>query len=523
MWKPIVLSISLVAIVLVAMACEHHDKSSPKPVTAMSPANSQAPTGTRPFSVANQEAIADVASPNSLFAKRLPADVMNHRMADDAAIAVSALNADAGGSTNVMIWAHSGSRNDINGIPTYYGQATDPAYVITGGPSANGQYSAINKPFHAPNQAFTNGAESESFLMVWDQVQDKYIYLYRFGAGHQSFARCTSTDLNNPCPIGFDPSTSIMNDRNEPDGYGVSNSPESTGFVAPVTHIRVNEMMQGHINHAIYMNVLCEQNQPNNLTGQAGNYVFPATASAASCHYICSLPNSSCTNTDKAPAAGALFFLDYTDAQLGLLKSYLPAWQYPIVEALTHYGGYAGDTGNPLHPSRMESGDAYALAGLDYPILSWLQGQPGVPKGCSPTGQCNLPWSNLGVAGNSCPAAGLCDITQHIHIADPCVLAGMAGVTAGAGIDSSHPPCEGVLQVTVVGAGRVKSDPAGIDCGPDGACNMVLSNGAKVALAAIPAPGHKFEGWKGVCRGKSECTVTVDGRRGMSMTIGSFR
>jgi hypothetical protein len=389
------------------------------------------PACTGPFSIANQEPITCVPGPNSLFAKRLPSDVMNHRMADDVDVAVHALSANAGSSTNVMIWAHSGSANDINGIPSYYGQASDPAYVITGGGSSAGEYNAINKPFHAPNQAFTNGASSESFLSVWDQVQNKYVYLYYGGGRHTELPKCTSTDLRHPCPLSSDPSASVFNDRNERKGWGTGGGPDSMNIVAPVGRIRVNEMIQGHIYHPIYMNVLCEQ---NNGTRRMASFVFPATAAAGSCQFICTELRNPCTNTDKAPPAGALFFLDYTDAQLALLKNYMPLWQYPMVEALTHYGGYAGDTGNPLHPSRMESEDAYKLAGIEDPIFRWLQGQDGISPACGVTsGQCNLPWSNFAVAGRACPADGLCDITRHIHIADSCVAKGLAGMKASEG------------------------------------------------------------------------------------------
>ncbi len=297
------LLVSFLAAVALA-TCERQKITKPSAPTP--PATKDTLSCAGPFSIANQEPITCVPSPNSLFAQRLPSDVMRHRMADDVDIAVQALNANAGGSTNVMIWAHSGSANDINGVPSYYGQATDPAYVITGGGSSAGQYNAINKPFHAPNQAFTNGASSESFLSVWDQVQNKYVDLYYGGGRHTALPDCKSTDLKKPCPLNSDPSASVFNDRDEPKGWGTGGGPDSMNIVAPVGRIRVNEMIQGHIYHPIYMNVLCEQ---NNGTRRMASFVFPATAGAGSCQYICVDLRNPCTNTDKAPPAGALFFL----------------------------------------------------------------------------------------------------------------------------------------------------------------------------------------------------------------------
>ena len=405
-----------------------------------------------PHSVINQEPISDVPSPNTLFAKRLPADVMRHRMSDDVEIArqtLTASNCHAGGCTQgpIMILTHAGSRNSITDIPTYYGQASDPVYMITGGSApTNPAYNPLYKGFHAPNMAVTNGADSEDYFMVWDQTQDKYFTFYRFGGqGVYRFPQCPGTingqhhagTMADPCPIGIDPSDSMVNPRNDPKGYGVNsgNPWASNDMVAPLGQIRFQELIQGHIYHAIYLNVLCEQNgwlKPDHSWGAAR--VFPSTIGAAR---ACGNLSGTWTNVDKAPPGGALFFLAYTDDELGLLKRYMPAWQYPIVEALAHYGGYVGDTGSPLHPSRLESDDAYALAGVANPFWNWIQGQAGINPGCGPY-QCNLDWSDFSIAGGQCPATGLCDILKHIHIADPCVAAQMAGEKGGCTTEGKH-------------------------------------------------------------------------------------
>ena len=389
-----------------------------------------------PYSIINQEPITCVPSPGSLFAKRLPSDVMSHRMANDVTIAVSSLRAcNPGQCSSQIVVVHSGSANDINGIPTYYGNATDPAYKISGGYTPVSPYTATNVGFHAPNQAMTSGASSEQFFTVWDQTQNKYFTLYRYTGGsgsHQTkFPPCSSKLLTAPCSIGFSPSDSMKNLRGETLGYGVGggNPWASNSLVPPIGMIRVQELIQGHIYHPIYLNVLCEANNPNHA-GQAAA-VFPDTLGygARPCSAL-----RYASNVAYAPPAGALYFLDYTDSQLALLKSYLPAWQYPIVEALTHYGGYIGDTGNPLHPSRLENEDAYKTAGLRDPIFTWLHGQKGINSDCGgATASCILPWTNFAVAGGTCPAAGLCDITRHIHIANPCIAKGLAGMTSTQG------------------------------------------------------------------------------------------
>jgi hypothetical protein len=423
--------------------CSH---ASPSGMLAVSEAEAKVVTtsSARPHSVISQEPITDVPSPDTLFSKRLPPDVMQHRMTDDVAIAwqtLTALNCSGGDCTGgpLMVFTHAGSRNSTTDIPNYYGQASDPVYVITGGAvPSDPAYNPLNKGFHAPNRARTNGADGEDFFMVWDQVRDEYFTFYRFGGGGAYiFPQCPGAisgqyhagTMSDPCPIGINPSDSMVNPRNDPKGYGVNwgNPWASNDMVAPLGEIRFQELMQGHIPHAIYLNVLCEQNGRIKPDGTwAAARVFPSSIGAAR---PCGNLTGASTNVEKAPPSGALFFLDYSDAQLEQLKSYMPAWQYPIVEALTHYGGYVGDTGTPLHPSRLESDDAYALAGVTNPFWAWIHGQPGLNSVCGP-GQCNLDWSNFSLAGGHCPSDGLCDIRKHIHIADPCIPAGMAGLTS---------------------------------------------------------------------------------------------
>jgi subtilisin family serine protease len=64
------------------------------------------------------------------------------------------------------------------------------------------------------------------------------------------------------------------------------------------------------------------------------------------------------------------------------------------------------------------------------------------------------------------------------------------------------------LKVQRVGAGRVTSNPAGIDCGTK--CTDTYHMGTKVTLYAVPEPGAIFDGWSGACSGSGPCEITLD-------------
>lgn len=75
----------------------------------------------------------------------------------------------------------------------------------------------------------------------------------------------------------------------------------------------------------------------------------------------------------------------------------------------------------------------------------------------------------------------------------------------------SLPP--GTFRVTVIptgtGAGRVTSNPAGIDC--PSACTMTAQTGTSVALTAQAAQDSTFAGWGAACHGAASCALTASG------------
>lgn len=68
-----------------------------------------------------------------------------------------------------------------------------------------------------------------------------------------------------------------------------------------------------------------------------------------------------------------------------------------------------------------------------------------------------------------------------------------------------------------LGSGRVRSTPAGINCGAGsvarGICTAPFELDATVTLTATLEPGSTFGGWSGPCTGTGDCTVTIDQMR----------
>ena len=64
------------------------------------------------------------------------------------------------------------------------------------------------------------------------------------------------------------------------------------------------------------------------------------------------------------------------------------------------------------------------------------------------------------------------------------------------------------LSVQVDGEGRVTSTPAGIDCSKS--CALAFAPGTAVSLTPLPAPGHRFTGFRGACSGGT-CSMQLAG------------
>ena len=67
------------------------------------------------------------------------------------------------------------------------------------------------------------------------------------------------------------------------------------------------------------------------------------------------------------------------------------------------------------------------------------------------------------------------------------------------------------------GAGRVTSDPAGIDCGDT--CVVAFGRGSTVRLIPTAVAGSVFGGWRGACQGSGACNLGMAGDREVTATF----
>jgi hypothetical protein len=361
---------------------------------------------------------------------------MSHLMSNSAAIVATALS--DGGSTPAynygQTYAATPGTNDISGVPVYYGTSSDPVYTISSCTHhGSGTRNPVGHSFHMPSGAQFGGNPNgggcsygscmDQFLVVWDETQDVLFSSYLYGSSHPALPSCSGHCYISLYYCG-------MADRATDSGYGNSGAGYATNGLSPEAGlIRSQELIQGQINHAILLNTACTN----------GHVVFPNLSSSNTAGV--------CSNTSNRPPNGALVFLDYTPTQLATLKTRLPAWQYPIVAAMSTYGGYISDTGGSagarsIEPSRIESGQGYRYSGHTDALFSFLSANCGT--GCymgvkAPTPPKSAQVYTLNVFANipslpgpSCSSSS-CGVKGHMHIADPCIAKGLAGFSSSQG------------------------------------------------------------------------------------------
>jgi len=384
------------------------------------------------WTVGNQQPVTQQYYPNSLVTTRLPSDIMSHLASNSGTIINNVFYYDA--STNYTVLYELPSQGSATAqMAFYYSTGSDPIYKVLSCENvpSNSRYSPVNKYFHLSNQAMPtiNESGSDSFVLFWDQSNDidptpggRILSLYN---PHVSLPNCSCTttscaDSNTSCQIsgsigsgyghyceiGFPNDQIVYGTDKSSGGYA------SIHFQAAAGFLRDSEIISGTVNHALLLNTYCV----------TPGVVFPGTGFGA----------NNCTSSSPPPADGDLNNHPHVDSLIFIDSSYncdaLPQWQRGVCHAMQTYGGYVTDTGSystagGFATVRAESGVSYALAGVTWPFLAYIQTQSGdgLTLRGSPVNGANMPFFNM-------PG-----VQSHLHVAAPCVAEAMAGMTAAQG------------------------------------------------------------------------------------------
>ncbi|MFZ1641090.1 MAG: SBBP repeat-containing protein [Candidatus Contendobacter sp.] len=99
----------------------------------------------------------------------------------------------------------------------------------------------------------------------------------------------------------------------------------------------------------------------------------------------------------------------------------------------------------------------------------------------------------------------------------PCVLVVDANKQVAATFNKSTASTTFALAVTLVGSGKVTSNPTGINCGAD--CTENYVSGTEVTLTATASQGFFFAGWSGACTGTGTCKVVMNQNTNVTATF----
>jgi hypothetical protein len=467
-----------------------------------------------PWTITSQPPVSCLFYPNGLVSMRLPnagnGGPTAHLMPNSDRVVSTLLGYSsngavpyAGGGGFLTGTFASPGYDDGGEIPLYIAKPTDPVYkpinVTSCGPvfaplaqkSSSGLIT--NLTFHAPSGALYSGygGGDDNTLTVWDLSgkgisNGKVLGFYTCCGGMTTLPACPGVmPADGKYHAGTDADPCVMDaqgggnycswdDPQTGSGFGGGSAADGSNGTGPFAAMaRFKEILSGSIPHAMNANTSCEA-----TAGSAEpKVVFPATLEPGnSGAFACQ------DQTALAPPNGALFFLDYTDAQLDCMNPARPtctgpdqaavpklnAVQYVFVEQLCHYGWYQSDTGGGspgglstyhneasepyLYYSENGFTDPNALtgdcpdcfqtfqtfmnancSGLDTDPTNWCYTNTNTPPGSAFRWETRIFYGiPLNLSGPACTeaeaTADACGVGKHLHIADPCVPVTMAGL-----------------------------------------------------------------------------------------------
>jgi hypothetical protein len=260
----------------------------------------------------------------------------------------------AGISDTASDWQH----------PTYYSRASDPMFTIHCTESW-GDCEVEGMQVRIPDQARAAGGH-DAHMTVVDQASGWEYDLWQVTGKPRGGGRLLTS----------------WGGRTRIDGDGLGSDATAAHFGLLAGSIRAEEMERGRIDHALFMLVRCD----------SAKIVFPAQGHGAAC-----------SDRRDAPAEGARFRLDLSNAQIAALKA--PDWKKTILRAMSEYGLYVGDTtgGTPWN-IWFESGSTYTSFGKVDPMITFAR-QAGIPR--SSDGRYYFDWGS-----------GI-DWRHHLQVVDP--------------------------------------------------------------------------------------------------------
>lgn len=446
-----------------------------------------------------------------------------HLMPNSDAVIATLLGETAAGGLGVQPSSSSGGfltgtfaspgSDDGGQVPLYFGRKSDVVYRPIDVKACGPLFEPLaqrtgglitNLAFHAPAGALFSGqgGGDDNSLAIWDESDEgisggKVLGFYTCCGGATSLPACPGVGADGVAHAGTeaDPCTfkaggaayCSFADPVAGSGFGGGSAIDGSNGTGPYSAwIRNLELLYGHVQHASNWNTNCEAT----AGGGEPRIVFPATLEPGNGGALpCANPMA------LAPPNGALYFLDYTSAQLDCMNpqkaacngadgkpvTKLDALHWVFIEQLARFGGYQSDTGGPpstpgnLAFYHVESSESYAYYGAHgFPSAltgtcpdcygtfqtffnqhcdgavgdanSWCYVNKRTPPSSAFAWETRmfygLPFT---LEGPTCSAAlaasGQCGVGKHLHIADPCVAVAMAGLPQAMGSGRTWAAC----------------------------------------------------------------------------------
>lgn len=220
--------------------------------------------------------------------------------------------------------------------PIYFASASDPVFTVHCTASW-GKCEIEGEQIHIPQAARAAGG-GDAHMTVIDQAGGWEYDLYKY-----CYEGCSSSNLRT-LPSGGGKISIRWGGKTPLDGDGLGSDATAALFGLAAGVIRPEELLRGHIDHALFMVVRCD----------SGKAVWPAAGLGLACS----------GGGADAPAEGTRFQLDMSAAEIDALA--VPAWKKTILRAMAEYGMYVGDTsGSTPWNIQFASGSTYTSFGAE--------------------------------------------------------------------------------------------------------------------------------------------------------------